>query len=164
MGCWLLICLYKKKMIWDSILFRKQHSGFTKAFSALVGDRNPYVVINKEILSPYLGYLLQGNAFSNNVSLMRNSRRAGRPLVLFPSSKPWVPTCASMFWVLDKPQDGNVHTVCFPHKEKKEVEDWNLKWLAEIQEPFHEKGNKTALLPVFTCRKMSHTVLLFVEG
>lgn len=77
------------------------------------------MVINKEILPPYLGYLLQGNAFRNNMSLMKNSRRSGKPLVLFPSSKRRVPTCASMFGALDKPQDGNVHTVCFPHKEKK---------------------------------------------
>lgn len=136
-------------MIWDSILFRKQHSGFTKAFSALVGDRNPYVVINKEILPPYLGYLLQGNAFRNNVSLMRNSWKSGKPLVLFPSSKRWVPTCASMFWDLDKPQDGNVHTVCVPHKEKKRSKGLKPEMTCRNTGTFSQKGKQNCLTSRF---------------
>lgn len=162
----------QKKMIWDSILFRKQHSGFTKAFSALVGDRNPYVVINKEILPLYLGYLLQGNAFRNNVSLMRNSWRSGKPSVLFPSSKRRVPTCASMFWALDEPQDGNVHTVCFPHKEKKKkqrTETWNdlqkyrnLFTKREIKLPYFpfSRAGKCLTLPYCLWRASWGTALL----
>lgn len=105
MGCWLLMCLFieKKKeiKIWDAILFRKQRYSFTKALSALVRDRNQYVVINKEIFPPYLSYLFDDNAFRNNVSLIRRSGESWKPMMLFPSSKRQIPTCASVFRASD---------------------------------------------------------------